>query len=680
MKSRRLVAIAVVLISAIGMVGVQPHVAQANGCGIPFTGTTYHLSTPNHFTLLSTCSTSWTYQLMNDVDLTGITVSRQSSFTGTFDGQGFTIRNMTVTGSALFDVGVAGATFTGVNFQNATVNGGNQLFAGGLISVANGPTTISASSFDGSVTAANIVGHRVGGLIGSVGSIPVTILDVDVTASIVGGVTESATAGGLIGASFGTVLINDASFTGSVTGGSGLQATAGGLVGSVVIGSVSISNSYSTATITGGNDLYASSGGFIGISQSVVTVESSYVTAVMAAGSGNRSAAGGMIGISMADVTVNRSYVTGSLLGGPGATSSTTAGGFIGYGCCGPPAAIQVSNSFVRLTANGGAGSDARVGGIVGGRQSNIALTTTVSNSYGEGTLTTGSGSQAWAFALADSSAPTISATTSFCVSVCESGGTGIGVTVSATNVVTTARSAGWNFDTIWCSSPSYNDGLPVLKGLTFGPNAAWGTCSTPTSAPAPSIVPVWSVTIDTGGGSCGEASGALSSTFIGYRYLPGAAECSRDGFVFTGWARSSSPTTVLNLPLLVDPTDGVKRYFFSESADLVAVWSAAPKPPAPISAFVAFANFFCGRCTSVWLIWPNPVEQPPANRVIVTDASSRELCAQGVVGVGQWTVCLLSGLTPGQTYSYRIAVTNGTTSSAPVSAQVTLNNRATGA
>ena len=680
MMSRRLLAVAVVLMSALGIVGPRAHVAQANGCGIPFTGTTYHLSTPNHFTLLSTCSPDWTYQLMNDVDLTGITVSRRSSFTGTFDGQGFTIRNMTVTGSALFDVGVAGATFTRVNFQNATVNGGNQLTAGGLIRSAGGPTTISASSFDGSVTATNIVSQGVGGLIGSVDTFPVTILDVDVTASIVGGATDSATAGGLIGVSQGDVAIVDASFAGSVTGGSGLEATAGGLIGYVVDGSASISNSFATGTITGGSHPYASAGGFIGISVDVVTVESSYVTAAMAAGSGSRSAAGGMIGISQGDVTVNRSYVTGSLLGGPGATFSTTAGGFIGYGCCGPPAAIQVSNSFVRLTANGGAGSDARVGGIVGGRQSNGALTTTVSNSYGEGTLTTGSGFQAWAFALADSSAPTISATASFCVTVCESGGSGVGVTVSAVNLVAAAQSAGWNFDTIWCSSPSYNDGLPVLKGLTFGPNAAWGTCSTPTSAPAPSIVPVWSVTVDTKGGSCGEASGALPSSFIGYRYLPGAAECSRDGFVFTGWARSSSPTTVLNLPLLVDPTDGVRRYFFSESADLVAVWLAAPTPPAPISAFVAFANFFCDRCTSVWLIWSTPVAQAPANRVVVTDASSRELCAQGVVGVGQWTVCLLPGLTPGQTYSYRIVVTNGTTSSAAVSAQVTLNNRITGA
>ena len=569
--ARRLIA-AVFVMAGLGLVFGSANTAQANGCGIPFNDGTYSMSIPAHFTVLGGCDPTANYVLVNDVDLAGTTIARRTNFTGTFDGQGFTIRNMTVTASALFDVGVAGATFTRVNFQNATVNGGNQLTAGGLIKFANGPTTISASSFDGSVTAANIVGQRVGGLIGSVGSIPVTILDVDVTASIVGGVTDSATAGGLIGLSEGNVAIDDASFAGSVTGGSGLDATAGGLIGNVVDGSVSISNSFATGTITGGSDDYTSSGGFIGISQDVVTVESSYVTAAMAAGSGSRSAAGGMIGISQADVTVNRSYVTGSLLGGPGATFSTTAGGFIGYGCCGPPAAIQVSNSFVRLTANGGAGSNARVGGIVGGRQSNIALTTTVSNSYGEGTLTTGSGSQAWAFALADSSAPTISATTSFCVSVCESGGTGIGVTVSATNLVTTVRSAGWNFDTIWCSSPSYNDGFPVLRGLSFGPNAAWGSCGAPVLQ-TPAISPIWRVSIDTSGGVCRDTSGPLTDSFIGHRYIPGAAECSRSGYVFGGWARVSDPNKVIDLPLLVDPSDGVKRYFVSENLDVIAVW-----------------------------------------------------------------------------------------------------------
>ena len=63
------------------------------------------------------------------------------------------------------------------------------------------------------------------------------------------------------------------------------------------------------------------------------------------------------------------------------------------------------------------------------------------------------------------------------------------------------------------------------------------------------------------------------TSVFVGYRDLPGAADCSRDGYSFSGWADSEEPEEVLTLPFLTDPSDDVKRWFVSSNHSLVAVW-----------------------------------------------------------------------------------------------------------
>lgn len=230
--------------------------------------------------------------------------------------------------------------------------------------------------------------------------------------------------------------------------------------------------------------------------------------------------------------------------------------------------------------------------------------------------------------------------------------------------------------DTWTVKAPSGSGTVPVSVRLAGG---QWIDAGTFTLHPRTSST-VKRFGVDPAGGVCRmrgvEHSRPWAMRVAKNAYLPGPSDCARAGYTFGGWALASSPTIVLPLPLIVDPSDGVKRYVTSGGDDLVAVWSTTPSPPAPVSAFVAFANFFCDRCTSVWLIWPTPIEQETANRVVITDAAGRELCAQGVVGIGQWTACVVSGLTPGQTYSYRNVVTNGTSSSAPVSVQVTLSNR----
>jgi len=662
----------------LGLAVGTANVAQANGCGVPFNAGTYSLSIPAHFAVLGGCDPTASYVLVNDVDLAGITVAKRTNFMGTFDGQGFTIRNMTVTGSAMFDVSVAGATFRRVHFENAMVRSGSgqqSSSAGGLVGDSNGPLTISDSSFRGTVVAENSDNSSTGGLVGRTAlGVVANFTNVSSTATVIGGPTESAHAGGILGWSSGTTTFADSSFLGTVSGGSGLSGSAGGFLGFVEDGLVTIIDSYASGSVLGGPGNYASAGGFIGQADGALAeIRRSYFTGQVNGGSGLPAPAGGFIGLSLGNVSVSTSYMTGQLEGGTG--TSAAAGGFVGTWCCnGGTFSIQVNDSFARVTATGGPGGASRTGGIVGVRSTNV--TTSITNSYGQGTFTSGSGSEAWSFALSRAASPAVSASASFCVTVCESGGSGVGVTVSATNLVAAAQSAGWNFSSTWCSSPSYNDGFPVLKGLTFGPNAAWGSCGA-VVAPTPSVVPVWSVSVNLDGGTCRETSGPLSGAFIGNRYLPGAAECSRPGYVFRGWARASDPNKVIDLPLLVDPSDGVERYFFATGADLVAVWSAAPTPPSAMTPFVAFSNFLCDRCTILWLIWSGDVERQTAtSRVVVTDASGTEVCTTGVVDIAPWRVCEITGLTPGSTHTYRIVVSDGGVSSAPVSTQITLNNR----
>ena len=154
----------------------------------------------------------------------------------------------------------------------------------------------------------------------------------------------------------------------------------------------------------------------------------------------------------------------------------------------------------------------------------------------------------------------------------------------------------------------------------------------------------------------------AWSSVFVGYRYLPGASECTRNGFAFDGWAYPSSPTTVAPLPMLTDPSDGKKRAFVAGNLDLVAVWTALPKAP---SVFVALNGFFCVDC-GVFLAWNDDIDE------VVVMQGSREVCATGVVRIGEWSLCH-DPTAPRGDLTYSLVVTDGPRSSVPVAASVRL-------
>ena len=235
-----------------------------------------------------------------------------TSFTGTFDGLGHTIGNLTINQPTNSDVGLFGSAGTGSAIRNVglvggSVSGGN--FTGGLAGVNAG--TISNAYATISVTGAG--GTYTGGLVGyNTG----TISNAYATGSVTGG-AGSVDAGGLVGGNIGTV--SNAYATGSVSGTNSIGGLAGYNTGT-------ISNAYATGSVTG------SAGGFY--------TGGFYV--------------GGLVGLNSSG-TISNTYATGSVTGG---ANGLYIGGVVGYNFYG-----LLSNSFYDSTITALPG----VGGGAGG-------------------------------------------------------------------------------------------------------------------------------------------------------------------------------------------------------------------------------------------------------------------------------------------------------------------------
>lgn len=309
-----------------------------------------------------------------------------SAFTGTFDGLGHTISNLTINrptielvglfgltgaGSAIRNVGLVGGSVSGMGFLGAlvgsntgtvsnsyatgSVNGSNN-YVGGL--VGNNQGTVSNSYATGSVSG----GGSVGGLVGHNGG---TVSTSYAAGSVIG---SGYSVGGLVGSNYGMVSSSYAT-TGSVSG----TNEVGGLVGNNSNGGT-VSSSYATGGVSGSGEFV---GGLVGSNGS--TVGTSYATGDVS----GTNYVGGLTGGNGG--TVSNSYATGSVswngaicCGGTGPDRGGEAfGGLVGYNYG------TVSNSY----ATGGVGGTSYVGGLVGLNED------TVSNSHATGDVNGGNGS-----------------------------------------------------------------------------------------------------------------------------------------------------------------------------------------------------------------------------------------------------------------------------------------------
>jgi hypothetical protein len=169
-------------------------------------------------------------------------------FTGTFDGQGYEIRDLFINLPGIGYVGLfsivgEGGRIEDIGVVNADVN--STAYIGSLVGVNFG--TVSNSYSTGNVTSIWSAGGLVGNNLGTVSNSYST-----------GNVTSDYGVGGLAGGNSGTVINSYA--TGGVTGKEG----AGGLVGT---NNGTVSNSYSSGSVTGSNF----TGGLVGYSEGTVS-------------------------------------------------------------------------------------------------------------------------------------------------------------------------------------------------------------------------------------------------------------------------------------------------------------------------------------------------------------------------------------------------------------------------
>ena len=245
--------------------------------------------------------------------------TQDNPFTGTFDGQGYEIRDLYINRPDEYFVGLFGYIYDAgiikdIGVLNVTVTGCGSV--GGLAGGNLG--TVSNSYSSGSVNG-NLY---VGGLVG------VNYLTVSNSYST-GSVDGFSWVGGLVGWNSGT--IDNCCSTGSVTAGSN---TVGGLAGENDLDGI-VTNSYSTSNVAGSGD---STGGLVGWNRG--TLNSSYATGNVT----GEADVGGLVGYNLGNVS--NSYSTGNV------TGVTYTGGLVGENDEG-----TVSNSFWDTQTSGQATS-----------------------------------------------------------------------------------------------------------------------------------------------------------------------------------------------------------------------------------------------------------------------------------------------------------------------------------
>ena len=333
-----------------------------------------------------------TYKLMNDIDLESAEWqpigTASTPFSGTFNGNEFTISNLTITqtqayvglfannsgtiknlklGNVQINVSGSNSSFiyagsivaknTGIieniettsGFLFAVARGGNIGILGGLIGLHNHNTTL-----DKLINNINVSGENptnMGGIIGSTNS------TTTITNSInSGSVRGRRYVGGIIGSTFLPTTITNSVNIGSVTG----QNEIGGLVG-YGGNSTSVTNSVNIGSVTGQNYI----GGLLGVGGN----ESTITNSVNSGSVTGQKYAGGLIGAG-SNTTMNNSVNSGSVRG------TSNVGGLLGIGW-----SITIINSVNSGSVRGAS----NVGGLIGYRWT--SGTTTITNSINSGNV-----------------------------------------------------------------------------------------------------------------------------------------------------------------------------------------------------------------------------------------------------------------------------------------------------
>ena len=320
---------------------------------------------------------SGSYKLMNDIDLSGyngdqwVPIGSKSgiyTFFGTFDGQGYVIKNLRITGSTyqyngLF--GYASGTIKNVGLVDTEINVSFTtipVYTGGICGYSSGKSyyysgTISNCYNAGEVTASS----NAGGICGY-NRDNSTISNCYNT----GEITASSYAGGICGNNSSNNTISNCYNTGEVTA----SSYAGGICGN---NGSTISNCYNAGEVTASSSSSAYAGGICGSSTERSTISNCYNAGEITASSSSSAYAGGICCYNFKNSTISNCYNTGEI------TASSYAGGI----CC-----YNFINSTISNCYNTGEiTAFSYAGGICGNNSSD----STIRNCYNTGEITASS-------------------------------------------------------------------------------------------------------------------------------------------------------------------------------------------------------------------------------------------------------------------------------------------------
>ncbi len=330
-----------------------------------------------------------------DVDMSAISGfapigSTDVAFSGTFDGNGKTISNLAIVGTAkvgLFAV-IDGATVRNIRFVNADISA-----QGGYAAVLAGQVTGKSVISSITVSGARVQSHDLyaGVLVGAVDGAQSSITDITLNnnsvnsdsnyvGAVAGRVSSAATisgvasdrftaqgasyVGGAVGLAIGEVAISDITVSGAKLSGVSEVSGIAGANGNVTIRDCAVRNSdISTLASTSAN----TAGGIAAVSGYVienVTVENTAVSAGIAGGIVAKTVADGALSIKNASVKASKINSQGA---------NTVAAGILGVHNVRGEAAIEAS-SIDEATVISGAALSAGLVGDCSGAESKLSV------------------------------------------------------------------------------------------------------------------------------------------------------------------------------------------------------------------------------------------------------------------------------------------------------------------
>ncbi|WP_413731951.1 MBG domain-containing protein [Sodalis sp. RH20] len=303
------------------------------------------------------------YALARNQDASGVTYTNaivgsydnddDSPFSGTFEGLGHTLSNLTITAPYANYTGLFGynqwATVRDLGLVNGAISGGS--YVGGIVSMNDSFSSILNSYFSGTVSTSSS-GIMIGGIAGLNG-----YRSTIANSYSMGTVTGTRWTGGITGYN-GSALVTNSHSSSNVNGGTGDYV--GGVVGANE--SATITNSYSTGTVSGNTRV----GGVAGNSYQG-TISNSYNTGNI---SGD-SFVGGVVGLNDTSSSLTNSYNFGNV------QADNIVGGVAGYNDS------AVSSSYSTGQVRGTAGIN--VGGAIGYNQAAGTVTHVYWNSVTSG-------------------------------------------------------------------------------------------------------------------------------------------------------------------------------------------------------------------------------------------------------------------------------------------------------